>query len=229
MEKEVKESEKEKESDALLSKRVNPTKPSTAFEPRYDKEENGRAARACWECGETSHIRSNCRKYKRKLKRQRGDKDDNRSRKRRRWDREEDEGAGTTTTEGGRSVIATAVTVEVAVTRAITIVIERAGSITMATAMVTENGATKRILGERNTEDIGDIAILLLPQREWTSPLSGLLTQGQTDRQPGPPCKFCSGWTRTLDGVWNWWSKTRSYRTRRCVCESHDQWNYPWW
>lgn len=74
----------------------------------------------------------------------------------------------------GKSVIATAVTVEVAVTTAITIVTDRIGSIAKATAMV-----VGKILGERNTDDNWDIAIPLLPRREWTSPLSGLLTQGQ--------------------------------------------------
>lgn len=88
MEKEVKESEKEKESDALLSKRVNPT---TSFEPRDENKEKGRAVRACWECDDTSHVRSNCRDYKRKLKRQREEEDDDRSRKRRRWDGEDGE------------------------------------------------------------------------------------------------------------------------------------------
>lgn len=53
MEKEVKQSEKEKESDALLSKRVNLT---TSLQPRDDKEENGRAVRKCWKCGDTSHF-----------------------------------------------------------------------------------------------------------------------------------------------------------------------------
>jgi hypothetical protein len=107
MEKSINESEKE--SDALISKRVHPTNRSEPnvqpFELRNEKDEKGRATRACWECGDTSNIRSNCRDYKRKLKRQREEEDDDRSRKRRRWKTKRGLGAEATTTEGGRSVI----------------------------------------------------------------------------------------------------------------------------
>jgi hypothetical protein len=60
----------------------------------------------------------------------------------------------------------TAVTVKVAVTSAIKIVTKRTGSIITATTMVVENSAKRKILGERNTEDLGDMAIQLLHQRE---------------------------------------------------------------
>jgi hypothetical protein len=75
-------------------------------------------------------------------------------------------GAEATKTKGGRSVIMTAVTAKVAVNSAIKIVTKRAGSIITATTMLVENSAKRKILGERNTEDLGNMAILLLHQRE---------------------------------------------------------------
>lgn len=72
-------------------------------------------------------------------------------------------------------MIATALIVAaVALNTAITIVTDRIGSIAKTTAMV-----VGKILGESNTEENWDKAIPLLPRREWTSPLSDLLTQGQ--------------------------------------------------
>ena len=71
------------------------------------------------------------------------------------------------------------VTVKVAVTTAIKIVTKKAGNIITATTIIVEHSAKRKILGERNTEDLGDIAILLLHQRELTIPLRGSLTQGQ--------------------------------------------------
>jgi hypothetical protein len=83
MEKEINESEKE--SDALLSKRVKTLRslPSPMSNPLNSelKKKGGGTTRACWECGDTSNTRSNCRDYKRKLKRQREDEDDDRSRR----------------------------------------------------------------------------------------------------------------------------------------------------
>jgi hypothetical protein len=71
------------------------------------------------------------------------------------------------------------VTVKVAATTAIKIFTKKAGNIITATTIIVEHSAKRKILGERNTEDLGDIAILLLHQRELTIPLRGSLTQGQ--------------------------------------------------
>lgn len=118
-------------------------------------------------------------------------------------------GAGATTKKTKKkSMIATALTVAaVAVTTAITIVTDRIGSIAKTTAMV-----VGKILGKRNTEDNWDIAIPLLPRREWTSPLSGLLTQGQrnTWQATGSPLSILfrldknAGWCPELknQGLW---------------------------
>lgn len=118
-------------------------------------------------------------------------------------------GAGATTKKTKKkSMIATALTVAaVAVTTAITIVTDRIGSIAKTTAMV-----VGKILGKRNTEDKWDIAIPLLPRREWTNPLSGLLTQGQrnTWQATGSPLSILfrldknAGWCPELknQGLW---------------------------
>ncbi|XP_046443855.1 U1 small nuclear ribonucleoprotein 70 kDa-like [Daphnia pulex] len=92
MEKEVKQCEEEKMAEALLSsKKIDPAQQSTSELARDDKEEEGRSARACWECGGTNHTRANCRDYKRKLKRKRDDEEEDRDKKSRRWEREDDD------------------------------------------------------------------------------------------------------------------------------------------
>lgn len=92
MEKEVKQCEEEKTAEALLSsKKIDSAQPSTSEIGRDYKEGEGKNARACWECGDSSHIRANCRDYKRKLKRRRDEEEDDRDRKKRRWDRDNDD------------------------------------------------------------------------------------------------------------------------------------------
>lgn len=92
LEKEVKQCEEEKMAEALLSsKKIDPAQPSTSEIARDGKEGEGRSARACWECGDTNHIRANCRDYKRKLKRKRDEEEEDRDKKRRRWERDDDD------------------------------------------------------------------------------------------------------------------------------------------
>jgi hypothetical protein len=87
MEREVKQSEDEKTAEALLSKKTDTAQPSTSDYFSDEKKGKVKGVRECWECGKTSHIRSNCRDYKRKLKRE---EEDDRDKKRRRRDRDND-------------------------------------------------------------------------------------------------------------------------------------------
>lgn len=90
LEKEVKQSEERNASEALISKKTETTqqRPATSDDSHSAKDKN---LRECWECEDTSHIRANCRDYKRRLRRQREEEDEDRDRKRRRWDRDDND------------------------------------------------------------------------------------------------------------------------------------------
>jgi hypothetical protein len=91
LEREIKQSEDEKTAEALLSKKIDTAPQFKHDDFRENKEREGKGARECWECGDTSHIRANCRDYKRKLKRKREDEEEDRDRQRRKWDRDNDD------------------------------------------------------------------------------------------------------------------------------------------
>jgi len=90
MERELKKSEKA--ADALVSKRVETIyKQPSSNDNKSDRGEKAKGDRGCWECGDTSHIRANCRDYKRKLKRKREEEEEERDRKRKRRDQDDDD------------------------------------------------------------------------------------------------------------------------------------------
>ena len=93
LEKDVKQTEVEKTTEALLSKKTDTAHALIPSGFRDNKEKEVKGARECWECGETSHIRANCRDYKRKQKRKREEEEDGRDRQRRKWDRDDDDRA----------------------------------------------------------------------------------------------------------------------------------------
>ncbi|XP_045028557.1 serine/threonine-protein kinase prpf4B-like [Daphnia magna] len=88
LEKNVKQSEEENSSNALVSMRVSENKNSgeseeKAFPVRDNKLKRGNEdKRKCWECGDDSHVRAKCRIFKRRLERE----EDDRNYKRRRYE-----------------------------------------------------------------------------------------------------------------------------------------------
>lgn len=87
MEKNIKQSEEENSSNALVSMRgTDNKKPEESEEKalpvRDNKWKRNEEKRKCWECGDDSHVRAKCRIFKRRLERE----EDDREYKRRRYE-----------------------------------------------------------------------------------------------------------------------------------------------
>jgi len=86
MEKNVKQSEEESSSNALVSMRASENKNSGEAEEktlpvRDNKLKRGNEEkRRCWECGDDPHVRAKCRIFKRRLEREEDDRDNKRRR-----------------------------------------------------------------------------------------------------------------------------------------------------
>ncbi len=81
MEKNVKQSEEESSSNALVSMRASENKNSGEAEekalPVQDNKlkRGNEEKRRCWECGDDAHVRAKCRIFKRRLEREEDDRD----------------------------------------------------------------------------------------------------------------------------------------------------------
>jgi hypothetical protein len=89
LEKNLKQSEEEKLSDALVSLKGEQKKSEEAEDHALPVRDNrqmkqSQDKRRCWECGDDSHVRSKCRVFKRRLERERDERE--RDYKRRRHD-----------------------------------------------------------------------------------------------------------------------------------------------
>lgn len=76
LEKNLKQSEEEKLSDALVSVKGEQKKSEEAEDHVFSVRDNRKMKksqdkRRCWECGDDSHVRSKCRVFKRRLERER--------------------------------------------------------------------------------------------------------------------------------------------------------------